>query len=219
METPLPLLLEEFLLPRTFYERPTEEVARDLLGKVLLRDDRGKRLAGRIVEVEAYLGAHDLACHSARGKTTRTEVMFGPGGRAYVYMIYGMYHCLNVVTEPEGSPCAVLIRALEPLGDLPGAVSGPGRLCRTLSVDRSLTGHDLSQSPLTLLNIPSLPALSPIARSPRIGVGYAGEWADKPLRFFIDGNPWVSGPKPPRKRRLSPADAPAGPQNSPPPFQ
>ena len=219
METPLPLLLEEFLLPRTFYERPTEEVARDLLGKVLLRDDRGKRLAGRIVEVEAYLGAHDLACHSARGKTTRTEVMFGPGGRAYVYMIYGMYHCLNVVTEPEGSPCAVLIRALEPLGDLPGAVSGPGRLCRTLSVDRSLTGHDLSQSPLTLLNIPSLPALSPIALSPRIGVGYAGEWADKPLRFFIDGNPWVSGPKPPRKRRLSPADAPAGPQNSPPPFQ
>ncbi len=219
METPLPLLLEEFLLPRTFYERPTEEVARDLLGKVLLRDDRGKRLAGRIVEVEAYLGAHDLACHSARGKTTRTEVMFGPGGRAYVYMIYGMYHCLNVVTEPEGSPCAVLIRALEPLGDLPGAVSGPGRLCRTLSVDRSLTGHDLSQSPLTLLNIPSLPALSPIALSPRIGVGYAGEWADKPLRFFIDGNPWVSGPKPPRKLRLSPADAPAGPQNSPPPFQ
>lgn len=219
METPLPLLLEEFFLPRTFYERPTEEVARNLLGKVLLRDDGGKRLAGRIVEVEAYLGVHDLACHSARGKTSRTEVMFGPGGRAYVYMIYGMYHCLNVVTEPEGSPCAVLIRALEPLGDLPGSVSGPGRLCRTLSIDRSLTGHDLSQSPLTLLNIPSLPPLFRISRSPRIGVGYAGEWADKPLRFFIDGNPWVSGPKPPRKRRLSPSDAPASSENPPPPFQ
>ena len=203
METHLPLLLEEFLLPQRFYERATEEVARDLLGKVLLKDDGGMRLAGRIVEVEAYLGAHDLACHSARGKTSRTAVMFGPGGRAYVYMIYGMYHCLNVVTEPEGSPCAILIRAMEPLGQISGSLSGPGRLCRTLAIDRRLTGHDLRHPPLTLLNIPSLPPLSPIVRSPRIGVGYAGEWADKPLRFFIDGNPWVSKPPSPRKRQSS----------------
>ena len=180
-------------LPRAFYERPTEEVARELLGKILLRDHDGRPLAGRIVEVEAYLGAHDLACHSARGKTPRTAVMFGPGGRAYVYMIYGMYHCLNVVTEPEGSPCAVLIRALEPLVPLPGSLCGPGRLCRTLAIDRSLTGHDLATPPLWLVDSPDLPPRGPIARSPRIGVDYAGEWAERPLRFFIDGNPWVSG--------------------------
>ena len=198
MESPLDLL-QLPPLPRAFYERPTEEVARDLLGKVLLRQHDGRPLAGRIVEVEAYLGTHDLACHSARGKTARTAVMFGPGGRAYVYMIYGMYHCLNVVTEPEGFPCAVLIRALEPLALLPGSVSGPGRLCRTLSIDRSLTGHDLSRSPLTLVDSPLLPPLPPVARSPRIGVDYAGEWAEKPLRFFIEGNPWVSGARPSRK--------------------
>ena len=180
-------------LPRAFYERPTEEVARELLGKILLRDHDGRPLAGRIVEVEAYLGAHDLACHSARGKTPRTAVMFGPGGRAYVYMIYGMYHCLNVVTEPEGSPCAVLIRALEPLVPLLGSLCGPGRLCRTLAIDRSLTGHDLATPPLWLVDSPDLPPRGPIARSPRIGVDYAGEWAERPLRFFIDGNPWVSG--------------------------
>ena len=204
MENPVPDLLLKTSLSRDFYERPTVEVAWDLLGKVLLREyDDGQLLAGRIVEVEAYLGIHDLACHSARGRTARTAVMFGPGGRAYVYMIYGMYHCLNVVTEAEGSPCAVLIRALEPLGDLPGSVSGPGRLCRTLSIDRSLTGHDLSRSPLTLVDIPSPAPPSAIARSPRIGVGYAGEWAEKPLRFYVDGNPWVSGPKNSRKLRKS----------------
>ena len=192
MESP-PDLLRLPPLPRAFYERPTEEVARELLGKILLRDHDGRPLAGRIVEVEAYLGAHDLACHSARGKTPRTAVMFGPGGRAYVYMIYGMYHCLNVVTEPEGSPCAVLIRALEPLVPLLGSLCGPGRLCRTLAIDRSLTGHDLATPPLWLVDSPDLPPRGPIARSPRIGVDYAGEWAERPLRFFIDGNPWVSG--------------------------
>ncbi len=204
MESP-PDLLRLPPLPRAFYERPTEEVARDLLGKILLRHHDGRPHAGRIVEVEAYLGAHDLACHSARGKTPRTAVMFGPGGRAYVYMIYGMYHCLNVVTEPEGSPCAVLIRALEPLAPLPGSVSGPGRLCRTLAIDRSLTGHDLATPPLCLVDSPALPPPGPIARSARIGVDYAGEWADKPLRFFISGNPWVSGAPSPKKGRPRPS--------------
>ncbi|MEK6606151.1 MAG: DNA-3-methyladenine glycosylase, partial [Myxococcota bacterium] len=134
-------------LGREFYERPTLAVARDLLGCVLVHEAGGVRRAGRIVEVEAYVGQDDRACHAARGRTRRTEVMFGPPGRAYVFLVYGMHHCLNVVTEREGFPAAVLLRALEPL-DLPegidGSASGPGRLCRAMAVDRRMNGADLT---------------------------------------------------------------------------
>src|SRR5262245_43950570 len=105
-------------LPRSFYERPTLDVARDLLGKTLIRRWKGRLLSGTIVETEAYVGPHDLACHASKGRTPRTSIMFGPGGFAYVYMIYGFYFCLNAVTESEGHPAAVLIRAIEPTGNI-----------------------------------------------------------------------------------------------------
>ena len=130
-------------LPRSFYDRDTTVVARELLGKLLVRVESGRERIGKIVEVEAYLGPHDLAAHSSRGLTERTRVMFGPPGHAYVYFIYGMYHCLNVVTEREGHAAAVLLRALEPVKNLEGRTSGPGLLCRAMHVDRRLNGHDL----------------------------------------------------------------------------
>src|SRR6185437_9358325 len=117
---------------RLFYDRDAETVARALLGKLLAHRVDGTLRVGRIVESEAYLGPHDLAAHSARGRTARTEVMFGPPGHAYVYLIYGMHHCLNVVTEAEGHAAAVLIRALEPVQNIEGRTSGPGLLCRAL---------------------------------------------------------------------------------------
>lgn len=143
----------------------------------------------RIVETEAYVGEHDLACHSSRGETARTAVMFGPPGRAYVYLIYGMYDMLNVVTAEEGDPQAVLIRACEPLGEAAGRLDGPGRLTRTLGVARDLNGHDLRQPPLWI-EAGSPP--SSVAASPRIGVDYAGEWSEAPLRFFDPDSPHVS---------------------------
>ena len=127
-------------LPRSFYMRPAPQVARELLGKVLAFDG----VSGRIVETEAYLGPQDLAAHSSRGRTARNEVMFGPPGRAYVYLIYGMWHCLNVVTAPAGRPQAVLLRALEPVAGLTGRTCGPGLLCRAMRVDRRLNAVALS---------------------------------------------------------------------------
>ena len=117
-------------LGRTFYDRDTIAVARELLGKYLVHASRGVERIGRIVEVEAYLGAHDLAAHSSKGLTERTEVMFGPPGRAYVYLIYGMYYCMNVVTEREGHASAVLLRAVAPVKNLEGRTQGPGLVCR-----------------------------------------------------------------------------------------
>src|SRR5262249_12545510 len=130
-------------LPRDFYVRDTPLVARELLGRWLVRRSGGVTRVGRIVETEAYLGPHDLAAHSARGRTKRTEVMFGPPGHVYVYLIYGMHNCMNVVTEPEGHASAVLLRALEPVLNIEGDTRGPGRLCRALGIDRSCNGHDL----------------------------------------------------------------------------
>src|ERR1035437_4839232 len=126
-------------LPRSFYDRDTIAVAKELLGKYLVHGGR----VGRIVEVEAYLGPHDLAAHSARGLTERTKTMFGPPGHAYVYLIYGMHHCMNVVTEREGNGAAVLLRAVEPVKNLAAKTNGPGLLCRALEIDRRLNGQDL----------------------------------------------------------------------------
>ncbi len=159
-------------------------------------------LSGTIVETEAYVGPHDLACHATRGRTARTEVMFGPPGRAYVYLVYGMHHCVNAVTEREGYAAAVLIRALEPDAGVDGRTEGPGRLCKALRIDRTLYGVDLTTAHdghgdglvITSGRRP-VDVETPegeVARGPRIGVAYAGEWAEKPLRFWMAGNRWVS---------------------------
>jgi DNA-3-methyladenine glycosylase len=154
------------------------------------RAEEGLRV-GRIVETEAYLGPHDLASHSSRGRTARTEVMFGPPGHAYVYLIYGVHHCLNVVTEPEGRASAVLIRAIEPIMNIEGNTKGPGLTCRALGIDRRQNAHDLVSEDLFLAR-PEHPEEFAIVTRPRIGIDYAGEWAERPLRFYIAGNPFVS---------------------------
>lgn len=178
-------------LPRSFYARTTEEVARDLLGKHIVHVDGGIERRARIVEVEAYVGAHDLASHSSKGITPRTSVMYGPPGHAYVYLIYGMHHCMNVVTEPEGHGAAVLLRAVEPVENIEGNTRGPGLLCRALGIDRRLNGHDLLSDDFHIAEPPDTGEFSIVTR-PRIGVAYAAEWADAPLRFYIEGNPFVS---------------------------
>jgi len=196
-------------LPLAFYRRPADAVARDLLGRFLVRDLPGDRLVLRIVETEAYLGAPDRASHAWGGRrTARNESMYLGGGHAYVYFIYGMHFCLNAVTGSAGSG-AVLIRAGEPVlgaarmaelrglvrvrpGDLAG---GPGRLAKALAIDRSLDGIRLDRGPLRIAaGEPIDPA--EIAAGPRVGVGYALEAAAWPLRFAVRGNPHVSRPRP-----------------------
>lgn len=178
-------------LPRSFYERETVAVARELLGKWLVHRSQTVERIGRIVEVEAYLGPHDLAAHSSKGLTARTRVMFGPPGHAYVYLIYGMHHCMNVVTEPEGHGAAVLLRALEPVQHLEGRTQGPGLLCRAMGITKALNAHDLLSDNFFLAE----PQQSPqhiIVKRPRVGVDYAGIWAKRHLRFYIKGNLYVS---------------------------
>lgn len=180
-------------LPRAFYDRDTTTVAQELLGKWLVLACDGQTRIGRIVETEAYLGPHDLAAHSARGLTRRTKVMFGPPGHAYVYMIYGMYFCMNVVTEREGHASAVLLRALEPVSGLDGRTQGPGLLSRAMGIDKRLDGHDLLSADFHIAE-PTADAPFKIVKRPRIGVSYAGHWAKRLLRFYIRGNPFVSKP-------------------------
>lgn len=178
-------------LPRSFYDRDTTLVARDLLGKWLVHRTGGLERIGRIVEVEAYLGPHDLAAHSSRGLTQRTRVMFGPPGHAYVYLIYGMHHCMNVVTEREGHGAAVLLRALEPVKHLEGRTQGPGLLCRAMGITRALNAHDLLSNDFFVAE--ARPTRSHvIVKRPRVGVDYAGAWANRHLRFYIRGNPYIS---------------------------
>jgi DNA-3-methyladenine glycosylase len=179
-------------LLRSFYARGTVDVARDLLGKVV----RHGRASARIVETEAYLGVGDAAAHSARGPTPRTRVIFGPPGHAYVYLIYGMHHCLNIVAEAEGVAGCVLIRAVEPLGVKPAndaaeialPSNGPGKLTRALGITLEHYGADLTRGPITL-HEPTDQKSFEIGISPRIGISHA---ADLPLRFFIRGNRFVS---------------------------
>jgi DNA-3-methyladenine glycosylase len=178
-------------LAREFYDRPAIQVAPDLLGKVLVHVRDGVRQVGRIVEVEAYLGPHDLAAHSARGLTPRTRVMFGPPGHAYVYLIYGIHCCMNVVTEPEGMASAVLLRGIEPLEGIEGRTQGPGLLCQAMGIDRRLNGHDLLSRDFYVAALPDVPRFTVVKR-PRIGVDYARHWARRLLRFYIKGNPYIS---------------------------
>ena len=189
-------------LPRSFYERPAEEVARDLLGAVLVSTLNGARVTGRIVETEAYVGPHDPASHAAEriGRTARNDPMFGPPGTAYVYRIYGLHWCLNVVTGVEGYPAAVLIRALEPLEGVetmrdrrPGRsdrelASGPGRLAEALAVDGTMNRHDLILPPLQIVGGERV-ADADVVTGPRIGIRFAADW---PLRFHVRGCRWVS---------------------------
>jgi DNA-3-methyladenine glycosylase len=178
-------------LERLFYDRDTIIVARELLGKFLVRRSQGRELIGRIVEVEAYLGPHDLAAHSAKGRTKRTEIMFGPPGHAYVYLIYGMYHCMNVVTEREGHASAVLLRAIEPVKNITGRTCGPGLLCRAMGIDRKLNTQDLLSDDFYIAKPEDAESFTTVKR-PRIGVDYAKHWAKRHLRFYIKGNSFVS---------------------------
>lgn len=193
------------LLPRSFYLDTPETVGRALLGKLIVRNFEGELLVGRIVELEAYIGFDDPAAHSFAGRTERNAVIFGPPGFAYVYFIYGMYHCLNISCEPEGQAGCVLIRALEPvsgletmarLRKLPDAAkpklltSGPGRLCQALAITRAAhNGLDVtsSESPLQVHDDGYLP--ESILETPRIGITKA---VDRPLRYLIAGNSFVS---------------------------
>jgi len=186
-------------LPRAFYDRPTDQVARELLGcRVAHRDGSIVRL-GRIVETEAYLGTRDRACHSWRGRTPRTEVMFGPPGHAYVYLCYGMHHCLNAVTREAGLAEAVLVRAIEPLQGCLGEGDGPGKVCRALGVDKRLDGVDLVGSSLWIMPADRPPLC--VDRGPRVGVDYAGAWARRLLRFWERGSPFVSRAQGARRRQ------------------
>jgi DNA-3-methyladenine glycosylase len=170
-------------LSRIYFNRPTLTVARSLIGKYLVRAIDGRILAGKIVEVEAYVGPQDKACHASKGRTQRTDVMFGPGGVAYVYLIYGMYHCLNVVTDREEFPSAVLIRAIEIDGEL---IDGPGRLCRALQIDRRLNRVDLTTGEsLWFEDRGGVVGRGHVDAYPRIGVDYAGKWAEKLWRYRL----------------------------------
>jgi DNA-3-methyladenine glycosylase len=180
-------------LPRAFYDRDTIVVAQELLGKWLFHNADGVERIGKIVEVEAYLGEHDLAAHSSKGLTERTKTMFGPPGFAYVYLIYGVHHCMNVVTERAGHASAVLLRALEPVKNLAGKTNGPGLLCRTMKIDRRLNNHDLLSDAFFIAE-PGTAGKISIVKRPRIGVDYAKHWAKRRLRFYIKGNPFVSRP-------------------------
>jgi DNA-3-methyladenine glycosylase len=179
--------------------RPPSEAAPALLGHILVRPFRGRALAARIVETEAYLGEGDPAAHAFRGRTARTEPLWGPPGTIYVYFIYGMHHCLNLAVDREGVPGCVLIRAAEPLGGLPeNACRGPGRLCRTLRLRAAHGGAQVfdAGSPLWLRQGPPPRR---VEVTPRIGISRAADW---PLRFFDAESPAVSGrPAPPRREK------------------
>lgn len=183
-------------LPRSFYARDCLTVAPELVGCHLVHDVGGKIRRGRIVEVEAYVHEEDKACHARFGRTRRASILYGPPGRSYVFLIYGFWNCFNVVCEPEHSPAAVLIRALEPDPPLDGGTNGPGLLCRALGITRAHNDLDLVRgSPLWIEPRTGNPRL---VATPRIGVDYAGEWALKPWRFIDADSKWLS-------RKLKPA--------------
>ena len=190
-------------LEAAWFDRPADRLAVDLLGSRLVHDAPDGTVGGTIVEVEAYRGPEDLAAHSARGRTPRNAVMFGAPGHLYVYLIYGLHHCMNVVAGPGDKPEAVLIRALaidegvELARERRGSAtadrrlaSGPGNVGRALGVDRTLNGVDLLAGPVRVE--PRLGRPPAVSRGPRIGVGYAGPWAGRPLRLWITDDPHVS---------------------------
>jgi DNA-3-methyladenine glycosylase len=196
-------------LKRNFYNQSTLKVAQDLLGKFLVRKIGKNILSGKIVETEAYVGPNDLASHASRGKTTRTAPMFGPPGYAYVYLVYGLNYCFNIVTEGKNYPAAVLIRAIEPAEGIKlmcrnrklnfqfsilnfKLTNGPGKLCQALKIDKSLNNLDLTKNILWLEDRGIKIKPSEIAAAKRIGVDYAGKYKNKPWRFYLRENKFVS---------------------------
>jgi DNA-3-methyladenine glycosylase len=191
-------------LGRAFYRRSTLTVARELLGQRLVRVVDDQRISGLIVEVEAYIGEDDAACHAACGRTSRNEAMYGPPGHAYVYFIYGMHHCLNVVTEEESFPAAVLIRALEPLEGLEimrryrpdrpdrELTNGPAKLCQALAIERNFNGVDLCTSEVLFIEEGQRVARQEIGASPRIGIKADELARSVTWRFYLRGNEFVS---------------------------
>jgi DNA-3-methyladenine glycosylase len=191
-------------LARTFYARDTVQVARGLLGRRLVRRLEGERLSGRIVETEAYVGEADAASHASRGQTARNAVMFGPAGHAYVYFIYGMHYCFNVVTEREGFGAAVLIRALEPLEGIDAMrrhrhgrdgvelTNGPAKLCYALAIDRDLNGADLVQGDALWIESGEPLPQEDVASGPRVGVRGDKRALTVPWRFWVKDHPYVS---------------------------
>jgi DNA-3-methyladenine glycosylase len=187
-------------LGRAFYARDTRAVARELLGKVLVHLDGGVRRAARIVETEAYHGPEDRASHARFGPTRRAAVMFGEPGRAYVYLIYGRSHCMNVVTGAPGFPAAVLLRAGEPVEGCYHSTRGPGNLCRALAIRRERDdGRDLTGDDLFVEDAPPPPER--ILAGRRVNVDYAGPWAERPWRYALAGSAWVSRPPLAPRRR------------------
>jgi DNA-3-methyladenine glycosylase len=179
-------------LARSFYARPTLIVARDMLGKTLVHVGQdGVRRSGRIVEAEAYVGPDDLASHARVGPKGRATLMYGQAGVAYVYLVYGMHHCFNAVTEADGYPGAVLVRAIEPLENAERG-RGPALVCRALRIDRACNGLDLTTSELRLENAVAIEDAN-VRVGPRVGVAYAAEWAARPWRFWVASSPHVSG--------------------------
>ncbi|SFM19594.1 DNA-3-methyladenine glycosylase [Pelosinus propionicus] len=191
-------------LERRFYERPTLEVARDLLGKYMIHETNDGRTVGKIVEVEAYVGSIDAACHAYNNKcTNRTKIMFGEGGHAYVYLIYGMHYCMNIVTNQETYPEAVLIRALEPVEGLQimkrrrktesvlNLCSGPGKLCQAMGITKLQNEIDLCGGRMFLLQGETIMSNN-IGTTPRINIDYAKEARDYPWRFIVKDSPFVS---------------------------
>jgi DNA-3-methyladenine glycosylase len=189
------------VLPRAFYERETEIVAREMLGAVLECETGDGIASGIIVETEAYLGEHDLACHAVAGRTARTEALYGPPGTSYVYFIYGMYWCFNAVTRTEGLPSAVLVRAVEPLKGtalmhkrrprIRNAVdltNGPGKLCAALGIVGSMSGKSLQRKPVVIREGETVPD-ERVELTTRIGITRSADW---PLRWIVKGNRFVS---------------------------
>lgn len=189
------------ILKRAFYDRETEIVAREMLGKILETRTPDGVTSGMIVETEAYIGEHDLACHAAAGRTRRTEPLYGKPGNSYVYFIYGVHWCVNAVTRAEGSPSAVLIRAVEPVrgeklmrarrGPRPRDIdltNGPGKLCAAMGIDGAMNGLSLQRGAIVIRDFQSVDD-GDIVVTPRIGITKCADW---PLRYFIRGNRFVS---------------------------
>ena len=199
------------VLPRSFYDRETEVVARDMLGTILECESEDGVASGIIVETEGYLGEHDLACHAAVGRTARTEHLYGPPGISYVYFIYGMYWCFNAVTREEGQPSAVLVRALEPLVGVGlmhkrrprirnnvDLTNGPGKLCTALAITGMHTGKSLQRKPLVIREGRAV-SDDEVEVTPRIGITKSADW---PLRYLVRGNKYVSRGKSSRELQL-----------------
>ncbi len=181
------------ILNREWFAQPTLRVSSELIGKVLVRRTSAGIWRYRITEVEAYCGVHDLACHAAKGRTRRTEVMFGPAGYIYVYLIYGMYHCLNLVTAGKGEAEAILIRSAEPLFPTSQRPVGPGRLCRELNIDSKLNCQRLGKTSGLWVEDDGF-KLKPkeIVQSARRGIAYAKDYASKPWRFYLKPSKFIS---------------------------